>query len=46
MDRERAERVLAVSEKRGEVEALASAGAVAAPACLDLARGRLRPRSC
>lgn len=41
MDRDRAERVLAMFEKRGEVEALASAGAVAAQACLDRARGRL-----
>lgn len=41
MDRERAERVLSMFEKRGEVEALASAGAVAAHACLDRARGRL-----
>ena len=41
MDRERAERVLAMFEKRGEVEALESAGPSAARACLDRARGRL-----
>lgn len=41
MDLERAERVLAMFEKRGEVEALASAGVVAAHACLDRARDRL-----
>jgi hypothetical protein len=41
MDRERAERVLAMFEKRGEVEALVSALPAAAQACLDRARGRL-----
>lgn len=41
MDRERAERVLAMFEKRGEVEALQSAGQPAARACLDRAQDRL-----
>ena len=41
MDRQRAERVLAMFEKRGEVEELASAGLAAAEVCLDRARGRL-----
>ena len=38
MDRERAERVLALFEKRGDVEPLTSAGPAAAEACLDRAR--------
>jgi len=41
MDHDRAERVLAMLEKRGEVEALASAGPSAAQSCLDRARDRL-----
>lgn len=41
MDRERVERVLAMFEQRGEVEALTSAGPVAARTCLDRGRGRL-----
>lgn len=41
MDRERAERVLAMFEKRGDVEPLTSAGPAAAAACLDRARDRL-----
>lgn len=41
MDRERAERVLAIFEKWGDVEPLAGAGLSAAAACLDRARDRL-----
>jgi len=41
MDRARAERVLALFEKRGQVEALESAGSSAAQACLARARDRL-----
>lgn len=41
MDRERAGRVLAMFEKRGEVEPLSSSGTSAARTCLDRARGRL-----
>lgn len=41
MDGERAGRVLAMFEKRGEVEALQSAGPPAARACLDRAQDRL-----
>ena len=42
MDRARAERVLAMFEKRGQVEALESAGSSTARACLDRAGNRLR----
>jgi hypothetical protein len=41
MDRKRANRVLAMFEKRGEVEAIDSAGPSVARACLSRANGRL-----